>query len=210
MATKAASKNGVVPVNRISEVLDTPGGMRPEVVMFRITGISPLLQNNPASFIGVTEDAALGGKKVYVDAEEAAARVYRDAQGRFGHPAEGFIRSMIRAVTGRKFGKKSAPAVIKGSVFLVEQFCALEDSKGKELTKYEIDRRSVIVGKARILRCRPVWMPWCVRLPLEIDTSIVAAVQVLQALQLAGRIIGAGDFRPEKGGGCGRYSAEII
>ena len=47
------------------------------------------------------------------------------------------------------------------------------------------------------------------QVPLEIDTAILRPEQVDEALNLAGRIIGIGDYRPEKGGGFGRFSAAI-
>ena len=55
---------------------------KPEIVAFLITGRSPLLQNNPANFIGKTEEGgALGTKKIYNDEEEAKLRVYLDGDG---------------------------------------------------------------------------------------------------------------------------------
>lgn len=62
MTTKAkASKNGAV--NRVAE-LDAPATMKPELLTFDIRGMSPLLQNNPASFIGAEEETALAVKKL--------------------------------------------------------------------------------------------------------------------------------------------------
>jgi hypothetical protein len=206
MAT--ATKNGAAEtVNRIAD-LDTPAAMRPEIVSFRIIGISPLLQNNPANFIGKTEEAELGTKKVYKDDEEAELRVYRNMDGAFVHPSESFVKAMVRAVTGKKFGKLSAPGVIKGSVFLAEVSCLIEDGKGKPAKAYAIDRRPCVVGKARILRCRPCWSPWAMKLALEVDAAIISRKMVLDALSLAGRVIGIGDYRPEKGGGFGRFRVE--
>lgn len=208
MATKTkATENGKL-VNRIAEV-ETPSVMKPEIVVFRIIGISPLLQNNPANFIGKTEADTLGTKKVYVDEEEAKLRLYLDADGNHCHPTEAFPKGMVRAAAGKKFGKMHATKVLKGGVFITEPFSILIDEDGEPLTTYTIDRRSVVVGKSRVLRCRPCWMPWSVLVALEIDTAMVSPKNVLECLNLAGRIIGCGDNRPEKGGGNGRYRAEL-
>ncbi len=101
--------------------------------------------------------------------------------------------------------------MIKAAVFLAEPECIITDAKGKPLTKYAIDRRSVVnpANKARVLRCRPVWNEWSTKLALEIDAAIFTEQQLLQSQQLAGRIIGVGDYRPEKGGGFGRFTAAI-
>jgi hypothetical protein len=199
-----------------SETEDTgmvgaPATMKPEIVVFTIIGRSPLLQNNPANFIGMAEESDLGaGKKKYNDEEEARLRVYLDSSGAFCHPCEAFTKSMVKAVAGKKFGKMFATSAIKGSVFIVEPFALILDGDGESATKYAIDRRSVVIGKARVLRCRPMWTPWQMKVPLEIDTAILTPDQIEEALNLAGRIIGIGDYRPEKGGGFGRFTAKIV
>lgn len=187
-----------------------PATMKPEIVTFLITGISPLLQNNPINFIGVDEDDTLTtGTKKYDDAEEARLRVYLDPDGHYYHPSEAFTKAMIRAVTGKKFGKLTATSALKGCVFITEPFAIIEDLKGKPATKYTIDKRSVVIGTARVPRCRPCWNKWRMRVPLEVDTAILAPTEVKESLALAGRIVGIGDFRPEKSGGFGRFTVQI-
>lgn len=208
--TKTASKsrlNGTLA----SASTVAPPAMQPAIVVFRIVGMSPLLQNNPAAFIGASSPGGLGQKPEYIDEDEARKRCYLDEDGRFVHPADAFRKAMIKAVAKLNFGKgKSAPAIIKGCVFCAEQFCVIEDGKGKPATKYEIDRRSVVnpSNKARVLRCRPVWSPWAMRLALELDMAFVEASHIRDALLLAGRKIGVGDYRPEKGGSFGRFTVE--
>ncbi len=204
-------------VNRVAEAmeevgdgLNVPAIMKPKIVVFKISGMSPLLQNNPANFIGKTEEQALTvGKKVYDDEEEAQLRVYPGEGGVYYHPTEAFLKSAIKAARGKKFGKVFAAQALMGSVFVAEPFSTLEDANGKPLTKYAIDRRSVVIGKNRVLRCRPMWSPWSCRVVLEVDTSMMRPELVLQSLALAGRIIGVGDYRPEKGGGFGRFTVEM-
>lgn len=193
----------------VKSELNAPATMKPEILTFTIVGISPLLQNNPASFIGADEDSGLAaGKKQYDDEEEARLRLYVTSDGEYYHPTEAFTKAMVRAVTGKKFGKLTATSAIKGSVFIAEPYSLLVDDKGKPLTKYAIDRRPVVVGKARVLRCRPSFEKWRVRLALEVDTAILGEPHVRDALSLAGRVVGVGDYRPEKGGGFGRFSVE--
>jgi len=188
-----------------------PATMKPEIKTFLIVGISPLLQNNPANFIGADEDGGLGGgKKKYKDAEEAALRVYKDPDGAFCHPCEAFTKAMVKAVAGKKFGKMFATAAIKGAVFITEPFALIEDERGNPAAKYQIDKRPAVVGKARVPRCRPMWKPWRMRVAFEIDTAILRPEQVEESLALAGRIIGIGDYRPEKGGGFGRFTAKLL
>lgn len=193
-----------------TELTNAPATMKPQIVIFELTGMSPLLQNNPVTFIGVSEsDELIAGKKKYNDNDEAKRRCYLDPDGRYCHPSEAIIKAITRAVTGKKFGKLTAATAVRGSVFIVEPFASIEDMRGKPATKYTIDKRAVVIGKARIPRCRPCWAKWQMRVPLEIDTSILTPAHILESLSLAGRIIGIGDYRPEKGGGFGRFTARI-
>lgn len=209
---KTKAKTTAETNERTGEVLAEmamPAAMKIELMTFKISGISPLLQNNPAPFITSDEETGLSaGKKKYDDEEEARLRLYRDQDGDFAHPCEAFIKAMLRAVTGKKFGKLTATTLFKGAVFLAEPMAKLVDVRGKPLSKYSIDRRPVVVGKARILRCRPSWFPWNVNLVLEVDAAILSEFQVREALALAGRIVGIGDYRPEKSGGYGRFQVE--
>lgn len=181
----------------------------PVLVTFTIVGVSPLLQNNPAEFIGKSgADEGLQTKKTYKDEDEARLRCYLNDEGQFVHPLSSFIKAAVRAVTGKKFGKKSAPALIKSSVFAPpeERWCLLTDDKGKPLTKYIIDRQPVVMpNKARVLRCRPSFFPWQIKLVLEVNAAIMAREHLQQALALAGPTVGIGDNRPEKGGPNGRF-----
>lgn len=209
VTTKKAGANSEA-ADRLAGALDVPSIMKPQIVVFTVIGMSPLLQNNPAPFIGKTGDTdELTAKKVYRDEEEAALRVYHGPDGTFVHPAGAFKRAILKAVTGKKFGKASAPGVVKGAVFLTEPWCVIEGEDGRPVTTYTIDKQTVVVNKARVLRCRPSWMPWRLALALEIDTARITPAHVLSALALAGRIIGVGDFRPEVGGGFGRFNCQL-
>ena len=183
--------------------------MRLEVVTFHIDGISPLLQNNPAAFIGKKEDGTITSKPVYDDEQEAELRLYKlpDGSGYY-HPAESFVKAAVAAVAGKKFGKQFATKMLKSALFVSEPYCIILDDKGKLAKKYGIDRRGVVIGKARVLRCRPCWFPWSMTIALELDTALVAPAQLREALSLAGRYPGIGDFRPEKAGGFGRFRVQ--
>lgn len=188
---------------------EAPATMKPEIVLYHICGVTGLLQNNPIELISNKSNDSLGTKRVYNDEEEAAIRLYPLPDGNFGLPSEAFLRAMVKAAAGKKIGKMFATSALKGAVFAVEPHCVIEDAKCKPAKKHEIDRRPVVVGTARVLRCRPVWKVWRTTLALDIDTAIVSPQTVLDCLCLAGRIVGVGDYRPECGGGFGRFTAAI-
>lgn len=189
-----------------------------ELHTWKIVGVSPLLQNNPAGTMKGSEDGGMSaGKKSYNDDDEAAVRVYRNAEGQPIHPTAAFRSGMLEAAKGRKIGKTAARTVIAGAVFPAETEAQLVDVKGKPLAKYTVHKCRVVVGKSGILRCRPQWSPWNVMLALEIDTDFIKDLKlVTDILNIAGRIMGIGDNRPDtsKGksgvGTFGRYKAELV
>ena len=91
--------------------------------------------------------------------------------------------------------------VIAGAVFPVDEMMLILDGKGKPAKKYEIDKRAVVIKGSRVIRCRPKWFPWIIKVPLEIDMELISLSQVQDAGQLAGRIIGLGEFRPDPSSG---------
>jgi hypothetical protein len=189
-----------------------------ELHTWKIVGVSPLLQNNPAGTMKSTDDSGMSaGKKKYNDDEEAAIRVYRNSDGQPIHPTAAFRSGMLEAAKGRKIGKTAARTVIAGAVFPAETEALLVDAKGKPLTKFTVHKCRVVVGKSGILRCRPQWNPWHIILPLEIDTDFIKDLKlVTDILNISGRIMGIGDNRPDtsKGksgvGTFGRYKAELV
>lgn len=64
----------------------------------------------------------------------------------------------------------------------------------------------VVVQKARILRTRAKFdCPWSCEFDLDCDDELVSKQFLRQWLDIAGRRIGLGDWRPEKSGEFGRF-----
>jgi hypothetical protein len=183
-----------------------------EIVRFKITGVSPILQNNPAK-MQASKGTELGGKKTYDPVIEAEAAVYRNDRKEIVVPSIAFRAAMFKACTGRKINKLSAKTAVAASVFPVEQECILLDGKGKPIKDYKIHSCRCVVNKAGIIRTRPMIEHWSTVLALEVDTNFLGkgCEQVLeQLLNLAGKIAGVMDWRPEKLGTFGRFTAKLI
>jgi len=181
-----------------------------EMKVFRIIGISPLLTNNPSSMKRV--DEGIGTKKIPTPEDEAAAKLYRDDNG-FYILSEAFRSAIIGSgggASGKKIGKFSAASRVSAGMFTVEPHATLLDPQTlKPLTTYQIDTRRAVVQRQGVLRSRPMFTPWAVRLPVEIDTDFVTANHILELLNLSGKIAGVGDFRPQRKGTFGRFKAEL-
>lgn len=68
----------------------------------------------------------------------------------------------------------------------------------------------VIVQRDRILRTRAKFDEWAVAFTVEADDELVDDRQLASWLDIAGRRIGLGDWRPEQFGHFGRFVTEDI
>lgn len=68
------------------------------------------------------------------------------------------------------------------------------------------DVRSVVVGTARVMRCRPIFRKWSLQFTLIFDPEIIERAALVTAATAGGQLIGLGDFRPANGGPFGRFT----
>ncbi len=68
----------------------------------------------------------------------------------------------------------------------------------------------VRVGGSRLLRTRARFDQWAATILVEVDPELVDRDQLLRWLDIGGRRVGVGDWRPEKSGQYGRYEVEDI
>lgn len=135
---------------------------------------------------------------------EWMAGLYVDG-GRVVVPVEN-IRATIR--DGAKLSKMGKE--ISRKVFIDGEFVPLEHKGPKDFEKlFEDarfrDTRSVRVGQQRVMRTRPRFTEWALTFTAYWEPSAFDAVLFRQCLESAGKFIGLGDFRPDKGGTFGRF-----
>ena len=122
----------------------------------------------------------------------------------------GMIRSCIE-MAARKF--RQGPQVREGLTVLSTEF--VYDTERYGTTELEIGKKAqftcaVKQGQVRILRTRPRFeTPWSVAAKLDCDDELVDGEQLDRWLEVAGRRVGIGDWRPEKSGMHGRFTARI-
>lgn len=184
-----------------------------KIIVFKITGLSPLLTHNPAS-MQQSNQGKLGQKYIPKPEEEAAAGCYKNDDGTFGLPSEAFRQSIVGSgggASGRRIGKKSAASIVCAGVFTTEVRCILLlPTTWKPIKKYEIYTcRAVLRGREGILRSRPMFKDWGCKWPVEVDEDFITPEIVLDLLNISGKVAGVGDFRPQRKGTFGRYRAEI-
>lgn len=187
--------------------------MQLEKFTFAITGVSPILMNNPINMQKPGGKGATNVKTIPSAEEEAKKSLYVLPDGKLFGPALGFRSGLLEAAKGRRIGKKSAKTILGGAVFCTgEQVLLYHPKSRKQLTNkdYIIDsRRAVIQKTAGIIRSRAKIELWACDVEFEIDTALVEPSLVEEVLQMAGKIVGYLDFRPQKGGFFGRYEAKL-
>lgn len=65
------------------------------------------------------------------------------------------------------------------------------------------------VGSSKVIRTRPVFRNWRFEASCVLDTEVLDLADLRRVAQVAGQVVGLGDWRPEKGGRRGRFTAEI-
>lgn len=182
---------------------------------YRIESLSALLTHNPANM-----GAGSGGmqvKKKYTPEKDAEESLYLNAKKQYCMPAIAFRSALLKAVSNKKVGKKSAASIIAASVFNLdaetredELIPILDKETNKPVKTYGIDSRRVIVQKQGVIRSRAKFSNWAIVVSFNIDLDLMTPELVAENLNEAGIIIGVGDYRVEKRGWFGRFTAKLL
>jgi hypothetical protein len=66
-------------------------------------------------------------------------------------------------------------------------------------------RHNVRVGQASIIRTRAIFRNWGLKFSVILDPTVMDESTLKTAIENAGKLVGIGDWRPEKNGSFGRY-----
>ena len=76
---------------------------------------------------------------------------------------------------------------------------------GKQVMDYEIDLRTVVVQRQRIVRARPRIDKWKLKFKIIYDPTELHLDMLETIISEAGRRVGLLDYRPQKSGDCGTF-----
>jgi hypothetical protein len=130
------------------------------------------------------------------DADFQGAK-YIDAQGRDCVPALAFKNAIVSAA---RFSEDLKMTVLRGAVFVVGELLPIN----YESCVMREDTVRVGMGTAD-LRYRPEYFGWSIDLPIEFNSSVLSASQVMNLVKLAGFSVGICEWRPERDGQHGRF-----
>jgi len=186
-------------------------------ITFRFDGMSALLMHSDRGVNPLDPDAArlkalTSTRKKTDEIHAQVARtewelgMYFDTE--IGpHVPTANLRGVI--VEGAKFAKMGA--TVKRATIVEDDRARLDYEGPRELEAmwksgaYR-DIRSVVVGTARVMRCRPIFRKWSLTFSLLFDAESIERSVLIAAAEAGGRLIGLGDFRPANGGPFGRFS----
>lgn len=172
-----------------------------------------MLLHSPKAMVHGSSTGANVKKVPTPEEEEAERGAYRDEEGCLYLPSSAFRASLLHGAVGRRFGKISAKTGLAGAVFNVDKRTRLvHPETGEGLRDYKVHVARAVVNKRGVLRARPELELWACVLGLEIDLELLPAgpYQVEEILNVAGKMSGVGDWRPQKTGPHGRYRATLL
>jgi len=169
-------------------------------IQIELKGITPLLMHSAMGM--VNEEAIKKNPTNVYNAEEEAEKVeYRNKKGELFVPARCIKASILNASAWFKSGKKSLKPILAGTMIISPHEVVITDKKGKPVKDYEIDKRPVVVGRARVVRFRPRFDEWFLKFEICYNEKLIddkAISSLRQIIEEAGQRVGLLDNRPQK------------
>jgi len=192
-----------------------------EKLNFRIVGASPLMCHNgeladPGNKWSLAIREISGKrKKVQADYEEMARLEFLGGL---------YLLNKEPCIPGRVFEgalvgkggaarKERAGKIAQIGVYVLGNFPLEYDGPKDPFKMWEmhvngdstfVDQSLVIIGQARIVRCRPIFQKWAAVITVEVDTEFVDLETAKRWVEVAGQQVGLMDWRPKYG----RFSVE--
>lgn len=164
-----------------------------ETYKVRIEGIRPLLMHSCSSMLE-TDSNKPNRSKEHDPAKDAEKALYKDKSGKIVVPA--FCLLSCLRESGKDYpvpgkGKKTHKNFIYSGVKIEPENIPLESVNG-----YEVDLKTVVIQRSRIVRARPRFDTWALEFTMEIVDPIITSPTLKTMLKDAGKYKGMLDFRP--------------
>lgn len=114
-------------------------------------------------------------------------------------PGTHFKQSLVKAAGLSKGGQKIKRGVALRETMMPLDYDGPRDVETLSATPRYVLRVAAKVGQARVMRTRPWFPEWRVQATLVFEPSIINYEELVAAAQIAGQMMGVGDWRPEHG-----------
>ncbi|MGQ9570179.1 MAG: hypothetical protein ACUVWN_04590 [bacterium] len=172
-----------------------------EQVKVRIEGITPLLMHRFGQDTDNVPKSKKKGQKQITD--DYKSYLYVDHEGKLVQPAEHIMGAMKDA--GAKFQIPSQRKMTYKKIIGSGAVQVVPDLIPHEVQSWTVDSRPVVVNRGRIIRQRPRLDRWALSFTLLYDEEEISKATLKEILEVAGKTVGIGDFRPAKGGMFGKF-----
>lgn len=180
-----------------------------ETIEVDVYGLTPHIQHNwSKKTITMIADKQQGKKKAKErepknPQAEFEGAMHKLPDGRFGFPAGGFKKAMVRAAKH-----------IEGLTMVDAQtmFNIVDDAEGLvalSVNEPQMREDPVKVQMTTDLRYRPAFEMWAAKIRIRYNAAQMSQSAVVSLLERAGNFVGIGEWRPEKGGIFGTFTTQM-
>lgn len=137
--------------------------------------------------------------------------LYTDAKIGVVVPTDNIIKVIIEGARRAKMGKVVEAAVFVDGIAPNGHHDAVKldfpgpqetDSMWLQSCQGKADfilKKTLKVAQTRIVRCRPIFRKWSITFLLHYDTTVIEKESLVEAMKIAGHMIGMGDWHPRYG-----------
>ena len=179
-------------------------------VRYTINGITPLIMHserlaNPFDEMTRELKALTGKRKKTEDDLLAIAQVewkgglYHDKDNGIYLPGYNIFASLIGGGKMHKLGTAIKRAALVNDDYVPIKYDGPSDPDKLFKDKSYVDMRSVKVGTAKVMRCRPIFREWQCTFNVMYEETAIQRSELDLCLKSAGSMVGIGDYRPRFG-----------
>lgn len=181
-----------------------------KTLTFNLRGIAPLIMHSDRTvntldpLTVAMKEITSKRKKTDEDLAQLAdlewqAGLYTDSDGRVCIPSEN-IDKMLEKSAARVKRKDD----FKAGCIALGPFPLIFKDSGKSVDELMRDdnyryAKSKCVGQKRVMRMRPIFREWCVKIVIQFDDSVLNTKDVRECVERGGVLIGLCDERPRYG-----------
>ena len=182
------------------------------------TGVTPLLQHNPASmWEGRGVGASTRGKNIPTPEDEARQGAYILPTGQLYMPALALRNCFLEGCSRGDFrvGRKPLKVPLASGLIIPGEKLPLTRGSAPIMeTDYEISQMRAVIQRAGIIRSRPrIAEGWEIAFTVLVDAALYrqsqALAQIWELFNFAGHTVGIGDYRPARLGTYGQFKVAI-
>lgn len=180
-----------------------------ETITFKFVGTAPVILHNGQLADPLNSHAkalkALSGKRKKTDDDYAALAdaewlggLYTNADGRVVLTGDMLEAALVQASKKQRSGPQA-----KAGLFVTND-SILEYTGPKSIDALKKDPnfrivKGVKVTTSRVMRCRPIFRDWWGEVLVHFNPEVLNRSQVIEFAEIAGEVIGIGDWRPRYG-----------